>query len=71
MDIEGAEGVAIDGAKNTIMKCHPRMAICVYHKADDLWKIPEQIFSIRDDYKIYLRHYTEGVDETVIFFIPK
>ena len=71
MDIEGAESMAIEGAKNTILKNHPRLAICVYHKDEDFWEIPEQILSIRDDYDIYLRHYTEGVAETVMFFIPK
>lgn len=71
MDIEGAEHMAIKGARNTILNNHPRLAICVYHKDEDFWKIPEQIFSIRDDYDIYLRHYTEGVAETVMFFIPK
>ena len=71
MDIEGAEGGAIEGAKNTIKKWHPNMAICVYHKPDDFWKIPEQVLSIRDDYKLFMRHYTQGSDETVMFFIPK
>jgi len=71
MDIEGAESMAIDGARDVILKNHPRLAICVYHKDEDFWKIPEQIFSIRDDYNIYLRHYTEGVAETVMFFMPK
>ena len=71
MDIEGAEAFAIEGAESTILRDHPRLAICVYHKVDDLWKIPEQVLKIRDDYKLYLRHYTEGVDETVMFFIPK
>ncbi len=71
MDIEGAEGLAIEGMKNHILNDYPKMAISVYHKADDLWKIPEQILTIRDDYDIYLRHYTEGTDETVMFFIPK
>jgi FkbM family methyltransferase len=70
MDIEGAESLAIDGAKKTILQSHPRLAICVYHKDSDFWKIPEQVFSIRDDYHIYLRHYTEGVAETVMFFVP-
>lgn len=70
MDIEGAEESAIDGGKETIKKYHPKLAISVYHKANDFWKIPEQIFAIRDDYKIYLRHYTEGISETVMFFIP-
>ena len=71
MDIEGAEGKAIEGARDTILKNHPKLAICVYHKNADFRKIPEQIFFIRDDYDIYLRHYTEGVVETVMFFIPK
>lgn len=70
MDIEGAEADAIEGAKETIKKYHPRLAISVYHKANDFWKIPEQILAIRDDYKIFLRHYTEGIAETVMFFIP-
>jgi len=71
MDIEGAERNAIDGAKETIKKYHPILALCVYHQFDDFWQIPNQIFNIRNDYKIYLRHYTEGISETVMFFIPK
>jgi len=71
MDIEGSESIAIEGAKQTILKYHPRLAICVYHKANDLIDIPKQILAIRSDYDIYLRHYTEGVVETVMFFIPK
>lgn len=71
MDIEGAESLAIEGAKNHILNDHPKMAIAVYHKADDLWKIPQQVLAIRDDYDLYLRHYTEGTDETVMYFIPK
>jgi len=71
MDIEGAEAFAIEGMKNHILNDYPKMAISVYHKVDDLWKIPEQILAIRDDYDIYIRHYTEGTDETVMFFIPE
>lgn len=70
MDIEGAEEGAILGARETITKYHPKLAISVYHKANDFWKIPELILSIRTDYKLYLRHYTEGIAETVMFFIP-
>ena len=55
MDIEGGEKLAIEGARQTILKNHPRLAVSVYHVGDDLWRIPEQIMSIRDDYKIYLR----------------
>lgn len=71
MDIEGAEGGAISGAENIIRKYHPNMAICVYHKKDDFWKISEQVLAIRNDYDLFMRHYTQGSDETVMFFIPR
>lgn len=71
MDIEGAEAKALAGAKQTIIEYRPRLAICVYHKGDDMWKIPQQVLSYYEDYSMYLRHYTEGVTETVMFFIPK
>ena len=71
MDIEGAERPALEGAKQAILQHHPRLALSVYHLFDDLWQIPRQVLSYRDDYDLYVRHYTEGVDETVMFFIPK
>jgi len=71
MDIEGSEANAIKGATKTILSCHPILAISVYHKPTDIRLICEQIFRIRSDYILYLRHYTEGTDETVMFFIPK
>ncbi len=70
MDIEGAEGPALEGAKIHILEDHPNLAVCCYHKVDDFWKIPEYVFTIRDDYHLYLRHYTDGLHETVIYFIP-
>jgi FkbM family methyltransferase len=71
LDIEGAEQDAIDGAKDTIKKYKPILAICVYHKAEDWYKIPQKVLAIESDYKIYMRHYMEGIFETVMYFIPK
>ncbi len=71
IDIEGAELDALEGAKQTIQKHQPRLAISVYHKADDLRRIPDLVLSCREDYDLYLRHYTEGITETVMFFIPR
>ena len=71
LDIEGAEQDAIDGAKETIKKYKPILAICVYHKAEDWYKIPEKVLEIEAGYDIYLRHYMEGIFESVMYFIPK
>ncbi|MBV1931826.1 MAG: FkbM family methyltransferase [Porticoccaceae bacterium] len=70
MDVEGGEIAAIEGARQAIIDHHPRLAISAYHRFDDFWKIPEKVLSYRDDYQIFMRHYTEGVTETVMFFIP-
>ncbi len=70
LDIEGAEQDAIEGAKNTIKKDRPILAICIYHKAQDWYKIPQKVLAIDKNYKIYIRHYMEGIFETVMYFIP-
>ena len=69
MDIEGAEENAIRGGEKLIKKYKPKLAICVYHQQRDFLKIPELILSYNSDYKIYLRHYTQGVFETVMYFV--
>ena len=70
MDIEGAELGAIAGSADFIRRHQPRLAIAAYHKVDDLWRIPAAIAPLMEA-DIYLRHYTEGLDETVMFFVPR
>lgn len=71
MDIEGFELNALEGAKDTIKKYRPKLAICLYHKPQDLWEIPLFIKSIDSNYKIFIRHHTDLLNETVCYAIPK
>lgn len=71
MDIEGAEFDALHGAQKTIKIFKPKLAICIYHSAEDLWRIPLYIKKLVPDYKIYVRHHTDIQYETVCYAIPK
>ena len=71
LDIEGAEQDALIGAKESIKKYQPILAICIYHKAQDWYKVPQIVLDICPKYDIYLRHYMEGIYETVIYFVPR
>ena len=70
MDLEGWELKALEGAREHIKRDHPKLAIAVYHHPADFWRVPSLVLGIRNDYDIYLRHYTEGWTETVMYFVP-
>ena len=57
MDIEGAEMAALMGAKKIIKELKPKLAICVYHKPEDLWDIPLYIKSLVPEYRFTLRNH--------------
>ena len=67
LDIEGAELPCLKGAQKTIKKFKPRLALCVYHKDDDLITIPQYVKSLVPEYKMYLKHHTDGIQETVLY----
>ncbi|MHC1724168.1 MAG: FkbM family methyltransferase [Aminipila sp.] len=69
MDIEGAELEALKGSRNLIIENKPKLAICAYHKPEDLYTLPELIKTYCDDYKFFLRHYTDSIYETVLYAI--
>ncbi len=68
-DIEGLEQEALRGAVNHIKNDHPKLLISVYHKNEDLWKIPKMIKEIDSNYKFYLRYHGGNVYPTEITLI--
>ena len=69
MDIEGFEQVALNGAVNHIKNDHPKLLISVYHKNEDLWKIPKMIKEIDSSYQFYLRYHGGNIYPTEITLI--
>ena len=73
MDIEGSESEALRGAKNIIKNNIPKLAVCIYHKPDDFWRIPLLIFNMVPnayEYKVRQFRYAEYYD-TILYCIPK
>ena len=68
MDVEGAELNALRGAVETIKRDKPNLAICVYHKTDDLITIPQFIKNLNADYKFYLRKHTVVTDVELVLY---
>lgn len=72
MDIEGFEIPALKGAERHIKNEKPKLAICVYHLSDDIWKIGQLIKEYNSGYQLFLRHYRQGVKfETVMYAVQK
>lgn len=68
MDLEGWERKALIGARHKITTEKPKLAIAVYHAIEDFREIFKYVKSLRPEYKVYLRHYTEGWSETIMYF---
>ena len=72
IDVEGAEENAILGAKETITNFSPKLNIALYHRNEDLFKIPLLINSINKKYRLYMRHNPYIPDwDTNLFAVSK
>ncbi len=69
MDIEGAEKAALTGARSTIQRYAPKLAICLYHSPLDLWEVPLLIRDMVPSYQSFIvRHYHKySFTETILY----
>lgn len=71
MDIEGEEENALVGGASIIERDKPVLALSVYHKRSDIWRLPQRILSINPDYYFCFGHYTFTWGDTVLYAIDK
>ena len=55
LDVEGAEERAVRGGETVIRRDEPSMAVSLYHRTDDLWRLPERIHRLLPRHRLYLR----------------
>ncbi len=70
MDIEGAEGPALEGAREVLRKYRPRLAISGYHHREDGENLPAIVSRLQPGYKHFCEHCYSllGIRPEVIFF---
>lgn len=71
MDLEGGEYQALAGSANTILRYNSRLAIASYHHPRHFADIHSLMKQILPGSSIYLRHYTSGWAESVMYCIPQ
>lgn len=68
MDVEGYELSALRGARRSIAAHRPRLCVSAYHRPTDLVSLSEFVLSIRDDYRVGVRHHTPLRWDTCLYF---
>ena len=67
MDIEGAEYQALVGARKTIQREKPGLAISIYHNPEDYYRLADLIKGYVPEYNLAVRHHKERHVDTVLY----
>ncbi|MDP9066069.1 MAG: FkbM family methyltransferase [Pseudomonadota bacterium] len=67
LDVEGSELAALHGARATLLRERPLLAIAGYHRWDDLWRIPAFIRELDLDYRLRLRLHAHNTFDCVFY----
>jgi FkbM family methyltransferase len=69
-DVEGAEWEALEGTKELIERAEPVLAVSIYHRPDDLWRLPLYLKSLNPGYRLFLRTQGEDGMDVICYAVP-
>lgn len=70
LDVEGAEYEGLLGARRIIRENRPGLAICLYHRPRDMWRVPLLVRSWDLGYRFFMRAHSYNGFELVMYAIP-
>jgi len=70
LDVEGAELRALEGAAGLVREHRPGLAVSVYHRPADLWRLPAFIDGWGLGYRLFLRSYGFNGFDTICYAVP-
>ncbi|QWN28935.1 FkbM family methyltransferase [Xanthomonas phaseoli pv. phaseoli] len=68
LEIEGSELKALHGARETIEKNRPKMAISAYHKPEDLLTLTKFVKEMEKDYQIGFRQHNRLCPDAMVLY---
>lgn len=68
LEVEGSELKALEGARQTITRHRPKMAISVYHKPEDLITLPDFVAQTGHGYRMSLRQHNPYVPDAMVCY---
>jgi len=68
LEIEGSEPQALEGAARTIERHRPKLAVSVYHMADHLHRLPQQVLDFDQGYWLFLRQHNPAVPDATVCY---
>lgn len=67
MDIEGSEYDTLQGLERIIKTYKPKLAVCIYHKCEDMFQLPIYIHKLVPEYSFKIRQHDENIFDTVLY----
>jgi FkbM family methyltransferase len=71
LDVEGDELRALQGGRKTLRECQPVVAVCAYHRPEDLWTLPLFLHETLPAHRLYLRAHAGDGFELVVYAVPE
>jgi FkbM family methyltransferase len=70
LDVEGAERASLLGASKIIERFRPAIAVCLYHRPEDLWELPLLLRKLAPNYEFAVRYHGFNGFEIVLYAMP-
>lgn len=71
LDIEGFEAEALAGMATIIQRDRPSLAVCIYHKASDLWTLPLLVAAMLPNSQLFIRQHGHNGFDSVLYALPR
>lgn len=71
LDVEGAEGATLLGARRLLRQDRPLLAVSCYHRQEDLWELPLLVHELLPGARLALRAHAAEAFDLVLYALPE